>query len=382
MALGHFSYDNPGKIFFEEWDSKTDKEILDISIATNQFNNDSSIALDNGTLYESPKEHIQHRITSDLEESSIQKKSRKDLIYKINDMLKKNGFAILKSSSHGSLLNTIKTLLEYLENITQDLNFASFEEIFKKFLNKKIDKKNKFDLSVINMITVYEMQKGNFQKEIEKLSKELLEKNKKMLQIEEDLKQGYQVLNEMQDKLIVLENRGSDYVLDKREIKDEDAENQEIINKVCKILSLRQPVQIPSAVSKMEKVLRAVPQMESFIKEVYKIVAIEEDVEKVNMEIVVKALKRKMGEFKDMRRKGKGMERCMQTSFEQEVVEHFKHLFEITRDEDVIETMDQVFLFVHELRTFLKSIRSALGLNEDVTVNGILLRLKRIIDGP
>ena len=78
--------------------------------------------------------------------------------------------------------------------------------------------------------------------------------------------------------------------------------------------------------------------------------------------------------------KRQNIELDIKTNFHQEVIEHFKHLFEIERDEDIIETMDQVFLFVHELRSFLKNMRVALKLEEGVTVNGILVRLKHMIE--
>lgn len=381
MADNQLSYDSLGKAFFEEWDSKLDKEILDTSIPTSKSFNESSLVLDNGTLYGSSRGLSRRRVISSLEDSEVpQKDDHRDLINHINDMLKKNGFGPLKSSSHGSMLRLIRALLENIEELTYGMNFASLENIFKKFFNRSIDKNNKFDLAIVSMITVYEMQKNNFQREIEKLVKELQGKMKKVVQIEGDLRQGYQVLNEMQEKLNVLENRGTDAKTEVKDFKGGNAENQEIIDEVCKILSIKQPLQIPAAVAKLEKVLRAVPQLEKFIKEVYQIVASEEKAGKISMELVIPALRQSFRELKELRTRRKTPEKRMQTTFEQEVIEHFKHLFEIVKDEDIIETMDQVFLFVHELRSFLKSIRSALNLDEDVTVNGILLRLKRMIE--
>jgi len=297
------------------------------------------------------------------------------MIGKLNEMLKRSGFPSIRSSSHSSFLRLIESLLGKIEEISFGVSFLTIEEVFKKLFNRIPDKNSKYDLAVVNLISVYEQQRRGYEKEMDFLNKSLQSNKKAMSQIEENMRKGYhKALNDMQSKLNMLESRCSDL---KPETKPNFDENQEIIEEISMILSINHPSHIVPAVVKLEKVLRAVPQLEKFIKEVYQIVQSEDPSTKVSMEQVIPSLKNSLKQLKSLKSQKKNLE---PTSFHQEVLEHFKHLFEIEKNEDIIETMDQVFLFVHELRSFLKSIRIALDLDEGVTVGGVLMRLKQMIE--
>lgn len=379
MAEHQYTEEPVTQNFYDDWDSKMEKEILDHSQPNKSFN-DSSIVLDNGTLYGSSRGLGKRRVISSLEDSTPSPKDdNREKINNINEMLKRNGYQPIKSSSHSYFFKTIETLLQSIEELTHGVNFNNLEEIFKKAFGRSIDKGSKTDMAVVNLISIYEIQKRSYEREIEGISRELQSKKRVMGHIEENLRQGYhKALNEMQEKLNILESRCADIKNDKKnESLETSNENQVIVDEICKILSIKHPDQIVPAVIKLEKVLRAVPQLEKFIKDVYQIVSSDEKTGKLTMELVIPTLRQCFKELKELRIKKQA---SIPTTFHQEVLEHFKHLFEIEKDEDIIETMDQVFLFVHELRSFLKSIRISLKLEESVTVNGILVRIKHMIE--
>lgn len=381
MAETQYSTDSLRQGLYEDWDSKLEKDLLDHSVPANKSFTESSLILDNGTLYGSSRGLSKRRVISSLEDSDSNiKEDNREYISHVNELLKRNGFQTIKSSSHTSFLKLIERLIETIEEIRFGVSFSSIDDVFHKAFNRGLDRNSKGDKAIAELITVYEVQRKNFEREIEKLNRELQNKRKIMSQIEENMRQGYhKALSDMQEKLNVLESRCSDLGIDRKGESEGYGENQGIIEEVCRILSIKQPGHIVPAVVKLEKVLRAVPQLEKFIKEVFQIVSLDEKSGKLSMELVIPTLKQCFKELRELRNKRKNPDR-MQTSFQQEVIEHFKHLFEIDKEEDIIETMDQVFLFVHELRSFLKSIRLALNLDEGVTVNGILVRVKQIIE--
>lgn len=379
MAETQYTSESPNQGLFDDWEGKLDKEILDTS-SINKSLNESSLVLDNGTLYGSSKNLGKRRLISSLEDSeNIVKEDNREIISHVNEMLKRNGFALIKSSSHSAFLRIIEQLLQVIEEMTYGINFASLDDIFKRAFGRGIDKASKADSAIANLISVYEVQKRSYEQEIERLAKELNNKRRTIAQVEENLKHNYhKALSEMQEKLIVLESRYSGIKLDKKPLNE--GEYGSIIEEVCKVLNIKQPNQIVPAVIKLEKVLRAVPSLEKFIKDVFYIVSSNDNSEeKLTMENLIPTLKKSFKELNDFKYKRTGKTQN-KFGFYQEVIEHFKHLFEIDKDEDLIETMDQVFLFVHELRSFLKSIRITLNLDDGVTVNGILVRIKNSLE--
>lgn len=379
MAETQYSSESPHQQFYEEWDSRIDKDILDSSSIHKSFN-ESSLVIDNGTLYGTSKTLGKRRLISSLEDSeNLIKEDNKEIIAHVNEMLKRNGFAVIKSSSHSAFLRLIEHLLNVIEEITYGINFASLDDIFKRNFGRGIEKGSKNDSAIVNLISVYEVQKRSYEQDIERLAKELNNKRRTIAQVEENMRQSYhKALNDMQEKLVMLEKRCTDLKLDKKS-GGEHSDSNSIVEEVCRVLNIKQSSQIVPAVVKLEKVLRAVPSLEKFIKDVFYIVSSNENSEdKLTMENVIPTLKKSFKELHDLKYKKKPGHN--KVNFYQEVIEHFKHLFEIDKDEDLIETMDQVFLFVHELRSFLKSVRVSLNLDEGVTVNGILVRIKNILE--
>ena len=61
---------------------------------------------------------------------------------------------------------------------------------------------------------------------------------------------------------------------------------------------------------------------------------------------------------------------------ETEIVHHFKNLFDFTDNENITDAMNQVFLFVHEVKGFLKKAKLILKVPEATSLSGILLKIK------
>ena len=66
-------------------------------------------------------------------------------------------------------------------------------------------------------------------------------------------------------------------------------------------------------------------------------------------------------------------------NMETEIVHHFKNLFDIQDKDDVTESMNQIFLFVHECKTFLKSMTKVLDITGEVSLSAILLQIKQAL---
>ena len=379
MADTQNTSESPSLGLLDEWEGKANKEALDTSLVDKSLN-ESSIVLDNGVLYGPLKSISKRRLISSLEDSEhIVKEDNREVIYRVNQMLKRNGFDLIKSSSHSAFLKLIEELLQVVEDITYGINFASLDDIFKRAFGRGLDKTSPSDSAAARLMSAYEVQKHSYEQDIEKLEKELNSKRRSISQVEERLKHNYhKALSDMQEKLIVLESRCSEIKLEKKPLSDRD--HDLIIEEVCKVLNLKQASQIVPAVKKLEKVLRAVPSLENFIQDIFYIVSSNDNTdEKITMENLIPNLKKSFKELNDLKYSRSG-NTVNKFGFYQEAIQHFKYLFEIDKDEDLIETMDQVFLFVHELRSFLKSIRITLNLEDGVTVNGILVRIKNMIE--
>lgn len=63
------------------------------------------------------------------------------------------------------------------------------------------------------------------------------------------------------------------------------------------------------------------------------------------------------------------------------VLSHLQHIFGITHIEGLIPKMNQIYIFTQEMTTFLKSIRSILGVssNKDFSDSSLLIEIERVI---
>jgi len=64
------------------------------------------------------------------------------------------------------------------------------------------------------------------------------------------------------------------------------------------------------------------------------------------------------------------------------IVSHLQHIFDISHVEGLIPKMNQIYIFTNELTTFLKSIRSHLGVSQkDCSDSSLLIEIERIVSG-
>ena len=114
MADTQNTSESPSLGLLDEWEGKANKEALDTSLVDKSLN-ESSIVLDNGVLYGPLKSISKRRLISSLEDSEhIVKEDNREVIYRVNQMLKRNGFDLIKSSSHSAFLKLIEELLQAL----------------------------------------------------------------------------------------------------------------------------------------------------------------------------------------------------------------------------------------------------------------------------
>lgn len=319
-------------------------------------------------------------------------------LQRINEMLLRNNFAKLpKSQDTTSILQVLDEVLRSFDKFKFDSN-ENTELIFKKFYGRNSNPKNQTDCATFELMLAYENKIRSLQKEF---SQQLRDENRR---------------NEHQRPLAnITAKNNSDNIEGLRHnfyktqqelgkskdmcasLSKELDENQKIVGDVCKVLSLKDPRHIVRSVAKLEKVLRAVPQLEQFIKEICNIVFpdIKEDKNfSQKMDEVIPKLKKSLSElhhFKRLREntsKSQHEEKRSVTprgsrrefSFEEQIVQHICHLYEINEEKStILTTIDQTFIFVRELKSFLKLSREILGLDENVSLNEVLHSLKQLI---
>ena len=193
-----------------------------------------------------------------------------------------------------------------------------------------------------------------------------------------------------------------------------DKEASDMLRQTLSILDLRHARQLPSAVNKMQQVIRAIPSLESFIKAVKAEVVPEEDPKSQgnSMDEVIPTLrswKNKLGYYEAMAAFRNQL--CQMLNLEpspstadfdivrftqiraikslhggSKELQYFKSLFEVSSDEEVVKVMNQVFLFVHEMKALLQVrpsqfSREALGLDQGyplaTVIESIKLNLQR-----
>lgn len=146
----------------------------------------------------------------------------------------------------------------------------------------------------------------------------------------------------------------------------------DIISQALETLQLKSEKQLPLALRKMQQVIRALPGLESFIKAISAEVLTSEADSVENILPTIKTWKQKAVQWEawssqraqlcqalriDPSSDFADMVRCRQIravkSGKTGGLEHFRTLFEVG-PEDVVQVMNQVFLFVHEMKGLLQ----------------------------
>ncbi|CAG9325074.1 unnamed protein product [Blepharisma stoltei] len=336
------------------------------------------------------------------------------MINNINEILVKNNFQPLEQTVNvQNLLRTLNEVLMGFDKKNIDENDGT-EIIFKKFYGRNSSPKNPTDIKTFELILSYENKTRELNQHIQQLEENL--RNVKSYDKYQDLEDEYNELkhdfHKLQQELSKSENLNEN-------LSKKNDENSTIISEICKILTLKDSKHIVRAVVKLEKVLRAVPHLEKFIREVCIIVFPDLKEEKnksicsQRMDDVIPKLKKVFSELDQLRRAKENHMRnkspideartnAQSTSrkmnpledisrntpksarreftFEEQIVQHFCHLYEIPEEKPMIlAKIDQIFIFVREIESFLKMSKAALRLEEDVSMNEVLHNLKAII---
>ena len=181
-----------------------------------------------------------------------------------------------------------------------------------------------------------------------------------------DEKKLQKIIGSYQSKISALESTSQKFVSQAKVIKD-----------LTEALGLSSFEEIPAAVGKMNEVIEALPKVEQFIGNLYREVSLGNP--HTQLEDVVSIVR-------DWR-KNNSKYKCVIDAFgcsEDQVLDwakamgHFSRLFEV--DTDVRQVVDQVYLFVFEIKNFLSFAREFYGLAPQCPVKTVLESIGRTLE--
>lgn len=370
-------------------------EVLDLQ-------SDESMPLDNGDLY-GENNLEKRRVISDLDESI--ERNAYLLRDSANIFLKESKVfqdQMNQLSKHPTQLNQVNQLLEKfsfdkiqtdfqkedlltsLKNVLEKLDFVLAGEkdqnqVFEKFFRRKYDETSKDDSNILQLVNMFENQKRAMQRKILTLQNEIKDMKNEFFSSHNSLKSSYQkALDEVQHKNQVLEHKCNQL---------DSQDNKQIVEQVCQILALKNPNHLVKAVQKLEKVLRAVPHLEAFIKEICNLVQHSTKTKTSQLEEVVPQLKHQLTELSQLKKFKHQLTTYLSlpknTTYE-EILKHsafsqkFCLLFEVETMSQAEETMNSVFLTIQELSNFLKVARKKLKLPQEASMESVLMHLKSL----
>jgi hypothetical protein len=172
-----------------------------------------------------------------------------------------------------------------------------------------------------------------------------------------------------------------------------------VLQEICHILAIKHPHHILKSVTKLEKVVRAVPKLERFIREVCGFIypSLKDDGLKreyaADVDFLSKRLREWSAELTSLRafkgsvchylsaRPQTSDEELLNLLGEREIDEfeqHFRQVFELKESQDAFEVASQLFLQNHELRAFSRSVKQFLGVGEESSLSSVLLLIKQL----
>ena len=151
----------------------------------------------------------------------------------------------------------------------------------------------------------------------------------------------------------------------------------ESVDTVLRQLGLRNAGELPGAVAKMQQVIRALPNLEGFIKKVLEEVLGQMQEARAVEEVIptIRAWKQRLScldALHSLYVRLLGSPHALDDSQLLAAVEtalyglsHFRSLFSVAASVSTLTAMDQVFLFVHEMKALLQFCRKTLELDGD-----------------
>jgi len=177
--------------------------------------------------------------------------------------------------------------------------------------------------------------------------------------------------------------------------------SSDVLIQALDILQLKSDKQLPIALRKMQQVIRALPGLETFIKAISAEVLTGEANSVESILPTIKTWKQKAVQWESWISQKAQLCHCLHLDpncdFQDMVsarqlrtvkvgkgtggLEHFRTLFEVGQEEEVRQVMNQVFLFVHEMKGLLQVrsrqySREVLGVDSSMSVQALVDRIK------
>lgn len=175
---------------------------------------------------------------------------------------------------------------------------------------------------------------------------------------------------------------------------------------ICEMLSIKNTPNLLPSVDKMLRVVRAVPKLEHFIKGICtEIFPSDADFGAGKMDQVLPTIKRwkfqleyldALKTFRSQVLAFAGFEgspdvpdfeivipmqiRALKKPVDNTIVKHLQSLFDIEREDDVVPAVNQIYLFVVEMKALVKYLRETLHLDPRTPVSVVVQRLKQALD--
>ncbi|CAG9333297.1 unnamed protein product [Blepharisma stoltei] len=291
---------------------------------------------------------------AELEDYNRMLKNRLEKTNEISDLEKENKELKIEMERKDEELKRLKEKLKEYENTTKrNVELEEYNRTLKKKLKKANEVGNDKDIAILNIKRMLNTDKVKLFEETQKEVKMLRERVK-----------------------CLEEQANSEY-----------NEKVKVLNLIMNALSLNSFSEIPSSIFKMQQVVLSLPRIEELIESILN--ELFPDEYKVGEEIyanvlpAIKHLKQRTFELTEFKKKILEIFRSSDDIdlFEKaNALRHFCKLFSIKQTDQITGTIDNVFVFVHEMKRFLSFARQALGMPNDQPISSVLEEVTRYLE--
>lgn len=351
--------------------------------------------------------------------------SQVQTLTQVNECLLQQGLKPLESAQAEDAQLLLQLLLDTIQSAPQPLTFTKEIEltgeeinVFQQLFARKAQECT-YDQTVLKAISYFQTLMQAREEEVKDLQEALQSQTHNCKSLERESKKTAKMFN---DKMALLEKTNAELRNELMELKLEldraeatlefprqrsksplrsisSTEAAAVLEEICHILAIKHPHHILKSITKLEKVVRAVPKLERFIREICAAICPnlkEEGLKReylADVDFLSKRMRDWSGELASLRAfKGSVchfLSARPQTSDEEllnllgqrendEFEQHFRQVFELKESQDAFEAASQVFLQNHELRAFCRSIKQFLGVGEESSLSSLLLLVKQL----
>ena len=347
----------------------------------------------------------------------------KGLVKQVNDCLFQRNLRQLEASEASNSQLLLQFLVDILTDsvplplaFTKEVSVGSEEKSqFAQLFSRKAQD-CAFDQAVLKALGYYHAFGRDREEEVRDLQRELQSQIHNSKSLERETKRNWKTFTE---KLTQLETTNADLRKElegKRVLKEPNSDLNRprsksplrpvpptdpsaVLEEICRILAIKHPHHVLRSISKLAKIVRAVPKLERFVAEACGVLCPNVRGEDKKREYVadVDFLARKLREWAvevGTLRKFRGEVGSLvgaraQTSEEELLAQlkhletdyfeqHFRQVFELSASQDAFEATSQLFLQTHELKAFCRSVKQFLGVSEESSLSSLLLLVKQL----